>query len=124
MAIAIPLEQLRVELRKRRREEELSLQSVEAATGVSASTLSRLERGMLPNVEIIEKVASWLGVNVQAGADTGGEIQTDEELIQAIEVHLRANKNLEEHVARAIAKSYEVVMRLELEKERAKKTRR
>lgn len=116
MAITILLDQLKEELRKRRAEEGLSLRDVEAATGISPSTLSRIERGHIPDLALIAKLADWLGVNVQAAGEEMGGINTDEDMMRAIEVHLRANKNLDREVARAIARSYDVVMRFEMER--------
>lgn len=118
LAITIPMTQLGAELRKRRKEEGLSLRDVEERTGMSASTLSRMERGHIPDLSIVEKLANWLGVNVQAAGKARMEIESDEDLMRAIEVHLRANKDLSEEVARSIARSYEIVMRFELEREK------
>lgn len=116
MAITIPVHQLGAELRKVRKEKELSLRDVEKATGISPSTLSRIERGHVPDFSVIERLAAFLGVSVQAGGQSNGTIETDEDMMKAIEVHLRANKNLDESIARAIARSYEVVMQVELER--------
>lgn len=120
MPITIPADQLGPELRRRRREDALSLRDVEEATGVSPSTLSRVERGHIPDVGVISKLADWLGVYVQAAGKSAGQIESDEDLIRAIEVHLRANKNLSEQVAREVARSYEAVMRMELERAKDK----
>lgn len=116
MAITIPVKQLGAELRRVRKEKGLSLRDVKEITGISPSTLSRIERGHIPDVAVIGDLADFLGVTVQAGSQADGDIKTDEDMVKAIEVHLRANKNLDENVARAIARSYEVVMHVEMER--------
>lgn len=116
MAITIPIQQLGAELRRVRKDRELSLRDVKEITDISASTLSRIERGHIPDVAVVGALADFLGVTVRAGSRADGEIETDEDMVKAIEVHLRANKHLDETVARDIARSYEVVMRVELER--------
>ena len=120
MAITIAIGQLGPMLRKRRRDSELSLRQVEEVTGLSASTLSRIERGQVPDLESIKTLARWLGVNVKAAGDSSSEIRSDKDLADTIEVHLRANKNLPEDVAKAIAGAFQVVMEWEIEKAKRK----
>ena len=90
-------------------------------TGVSAATLSRIERGSTPDLDIVDKLGQWLGVTVHAGGKERTPKTSDEEMKRSIEVHLRANKNLPANLARSIADSFDFVMRLELEKAAAKK---
>jgi len=122
MAITVTVDQLGAELRTRRKELGLSLRAVEQQTGISAATLSRVERGSIPEIGAIEKLAQWLNVNVTA-ADTGPPgVKTDQDLKRVIAVHLRTNRKLPEKTARAIAETFDVVMRVEME--RAKKGER
>jgi transcriptional regulator with XRE-family HTH domain len=114
--LTITLSQLGLELEKKREKLGWSLRRVEAATGISAATLSRIERSHIPDHEIVEKLAQWLGVNVQAAGDNEAQIKTDDELVQAIEVHLRASKRLPNEVARAIAQNVGVVLNYEVQK--------
>ena len=44
----------------------LSLQEVAEQSGVSAPTLSRLERGSVPDLESFRKICIWLGVSTDA----------------------------------------------------------
>ena len=119
MAITVTVDQLGAELRSRRKELGLSLRAVAQHTGISAATLSRVERGNIPEVGVIEKLAQWLKVNVSA-AETGKPgVKTDQDLKRMIAVHLRANRKLSEKTARAIAETFDTVMRIEVE--RAKK---
>ena len=116
MAITVTVDQLGAELRTRRKELGLSLRAVEQQTGISAATLSRVERGSIPEIGAIEKLAQWLNVNVTA-ADTGPPgVKTDQDLKRVIAVHLRANRKLPEKTARAIAETFDVVMRVEMER--------
>lgn len=125
MPITLPLEQLGSELKRRRRERQLSLRAVELQTGVSPATLSRLERGNTPDLSVVEKIANWLGVSVAtAGAQReslSSTVKTDEDLKRTIAVHLRANKKLSSELAEAIAETFDMVVRLELEKQKKKR---
>ncbi len=119
VAITIPVDQLGSELRRKRVNEGMNLKDVEEETGISASTLSRVERGRIPKVEDIKKLAEWLSVNVQAAGEEQSTIQSDEDLVRAIEVHLRARKNLSEQAARTIAKTVDAFMAWEVQKQRS-----
>jgi transcriptional regulator with XRE-family HTH domain len=116
MAVTVTVDQLGAELKRRREELGISLRTVEHDTKISAATLSRVERGSVPDIPIIERLATWLGVNVCAVGEEIQTVQTDEDLKRAIAVHLRANKSLPETVARAIVESFDLVMRVELER--------
>lgn len=119
MAITIPVDQLGSELRRKRVKEGMNLKDVEEETGISASTLSRVERGRIPKVEDIKKLAEWLSVNVQAAGEEQSTIQSDEDLVRAIEVHLRARKNLSEQAAQTIARTVDTFLAWEVQKQRS-----
>src|SRR6266480_6043928 len=121
MAITVAVDQLAAELKTRRTRLELSLREVQSQTGISAATLSRIERGSLPEVGVIEKLAKWLKVNVSAARPEEAGVRTDEDLKRTIAVHLRANRKLSEKTARAIAEAFDVVMKVRLEEERRSK---
>jgi len=121
MTLAIAIDELGDELRRRREAKKLSLRDVEEVTGVSAATLSRIERGSTPDLDIVAKLATWLSVSVHTAGKTRAPKTTDEQLKRSIEVHLRANKKLSPDLAKSIADSFDFVMRLELEKAAAKK---
>ena len=116
MAVTVNTDQLGAELKRRREELGISLRAVENATKISAATLSRVERGSVPDLRIMEQLAQWLGVKISAVGDQDSGIKTDADLKRTIAVHLRANRNMSEEVARAIAESFELVMRVELER--------
>jgi transcriptional regulator with XRE-family HTH domain len=121
MAVTITMQELGEELKRKREKTDLSLRDVQDATGVSAATLSRIERGSTPDLEVVKKLANWLGVTVQAGGEDLPRTNTDAELKRSIEVHLRANKKLSANLARSIADSFDVVMRVELQRAASKR---
>jgi transcriptional regulator with XRE-family HTH domain len=121
VAATVSVEQLGHELRRRRKEIGMSLRDLEDTIGISAATLSRVERGRVPDVGVIEKLAAWLGVNVVAAGERNSEIRTDEDLKTTIAVHLRANKNLSESTARAIAETFAFVMQFEIQRSKDRK---
>lgn len=124
MPVTITLEQLGAELKRTREERGLSLRQAEEAIGVSAATLSRIERGSQPELAVVNKLAPWLGVSIAASGDPRPSILTDEDLKRTISVHLRANKNLSEEVARSIVDSFELIMKLETERARVREADR
>jgi transcriptional regulator with XRE-family HTH domain len=65
----------------------------EEIEGVSASTLSRIEQGKVPDVDTFIKLCSWLGVS----ADTFSYHKSEEKKLdkQGIIAHLRAEKELD-----------------------------
>lgn len=120
MAVTMTVDQLRAELKRRRKSTGFTLRDVEHETGISPATLSRFERGSTPEFAVITRLADWLGLNVVAAGEQSSVIQTDEDLKRTIAVHLRANKNLPEDVARAIVDSFDVIMQVELQKAKAR----
>ncbi|HWZ61124.1 MAG TPA: helix-turn-helix transcriptional regulator [Gemmatimonadaceae bacterium] len=122
MAVSVTVDQLGAELKRRREELGVSLRAVENDTKISAATLSRLERGSgNPDLAVVERLARWLNVIVRAAGSDHTEIKTDEDLKRTIAVHLRANKKLSDHVVRAIADSFDIVMRMEIERDKKQK---
>lgn len=119
MPLTITVDQLGEELSRRRGELGASLRTIEQRTGISAATLSRIERGSTPDLVIIERLAAWLGVVVHAsGATRSTEVPavqlSDAELLRTIELHLRATKQMSAELARSIAKSFDTVMHVEI----------
>ena len=54
--------ELGVALKAERRKRRLSLREVSYETGVSVNTLSRIERGYLPDLKNYQRIIDWLGV--------------------------------------------------------------
>lgn len=75
--------------------------------GVSASTLSRVEQGKLPDLEIFFKICKWLEINPDMFMSNSkkSEFSKDKETTQEkIAVHLRADKTLSKETADALIK--------------------
>lgn len=106
----LPVEQLGAELRRIRSQRRLSLRAVAEVTGISASTLSRLERGSTPDYDIVDRLADWLKVSVATGVPPTRLPKTDQEVAQVVEVHLRANKKLSSETARAISEAVRLLL--------------
>jgi len=104
---------------KRRREEQgLSLRDVADQTGVSASTLSRIENGTgKPDAENIARLTAWLDMpldRIMASRqqnNDGAEAVVyfpHESMPEIVEAHLRADRNLSPETARALSELFRV----------------
>jgi transcriptional regulator with XRE-family HTH domain len=103
---------------KRRREElNLSLRDVADKTGVSASTLSRIENGTgKPDADNIARLTSWLDMPVDRVMKKSGENESVEAVVyypheampEIVEAHLRADKNLTPETAKALSELFRV----------------
>lgn len=102
---------------KRHREElEMSLRDVADVTGVSASTLSRIENGTgKPDADNIARLTGWLDMPIdrvmhkQAASDVEPVIYYPHEATpEIVEAHLRADKNLTPETANALSELFRV----------------
>ena len=102
---------------KRRREETgQSLRDVADITGVSASTLSRIENGTgKPDADNIARLTNWLDMpidrvmNKTAASDVEPVIYYPHEATpEIVEAHLRADKNLTPETANALSELFRV----------------
>ena len=104
---------------KRRREEQgLSLRDVADQTGVSASTLSRIENGTgKPDAENIARLTAWLDVpldRIMASRKHDNEgteavvYFPHESTPEIVEAHLRADRNLSAETAKALSELFRV----------------
>lgn len=97
-------------IKAKRRASYLGVRDAAKECGISAATLSRLERGAfsnLPDATTLTKLAGWLHTSVS-------ELLQEEELLmkgltpqstvpEIVEVHLRADKNLSPKTAKALS---------------------
>ena len=91
-------------LRTRRRNMRLSLRDLAAEIGVSLNTLSRVERGYVPNLNNFQRIVDWLGVP----ADSFLEAQADPASTpEAIARHLRSDRRLSPEAATRIGEIVE-----------------
>ena len=105
-------------IRRKREEQGLSLRDVADETGVSASTLSRIENGTgKPDADNIARLTAWLNVPVErimSGRATDGDEAKavvyfpQESTPEIVEAHLRADRNLTPETAKALSELFRV----------------
>lgn len=103
-------------IRAKRREEGIGLREAGRKSGVSPSTLSRLERGTsetLPDLDTLNQIADWLKMPLSALLGEKGEKRCKKgpELgtLEQIQVSLRADKNLSPETAHALFQSFQIL---------------
>lgn len=108
-------------IRRRREELGLSLRDVADETGVSASTLSRIENGTgKPDADNIARLTGWLNMPMERvmgapRADAGDDALAgavhyfpQEATPDIVEAHLRADRNLTPETAKALSELFRV----------------
>jgi transcriptional regulator with XRE-family HTH domain len=105
-------------VRRRREQQSLSLRDVAEQTGVSASTLSRIENGTgKPDADNISRLASWLDMPIERVMHHGHRSPSDpkpvvyyphESTPEIVEAHLRADKHLTAETAKALSELFRV----------------
>ncbi len=105
-------------VRRRREEQGLSLRDVAEETGVSASTLSRIENGTgKPDADNIARLAGWLDMPIERVMHGGHGSASDpkpvvyyphESTPEIVEAHLRADRHLSPETARALSELFRV----------------
>jgi transcriptional regulator with XRE-family HTH domain len=111
-------EELGRAIRRRRDELGLSLRDVADKTGVSASTLSRIENGTgKPDADNIARLAGWLDMpmeRVLSGRNSNNDeaaaviYYPHESTPEIVEAHLRADQNLTPETASALSELFRV----------------
>jgi len=85
--------------------------------GVSASTLSRIEQGNVPDLETFARICKWLGVAPNEfmadtkGSKAGTETASGENTPEMIETHLRADRVLPLETINALSEMIRVAYR-------------
>lgn len=70
---------------------------------VSASTLSRVEQGKIPDLETFFELCRWLNVSPDELTNSGfGSNQADASTPEKIEIHLRADRTLDSETVDAL----------------------
>jgi transcriptional regulator with XRE-family HTH domain len=105
-------------IRRRREEAGMSLRDVADTTGVSASTLSRIENGTgKPDADNIARLTTWLNMpiervmgNIGSQGDQANPVVyfPQESTPDIVEAHLRADKNLSADTAKALSELFRV----------------
>ena len=106
MADPIDLEMLGQKLRRVRKERELTLEDVAKETQISIPTLSRIERGDAKGLlsETLITLSDWLGQPIKLWRKGDSKQSTPD----VIELHLRADKNLDKKTAEALATLFRI----------------
>ncbi len=91
-------------LRTRRREQGLSLRDLATETGVSLNTLSRVERGHVPDLKNFRRIVDWLDVPADSFLLSNADLTATPEVIAR---HLRSDRLLSPEAAVQIAKIVE-----------------
>lgn len=113
----VKTQELGTAIKRRREELGLSLRDVADVTGVSASTLSRIENGTgKPDADNIARLTSWLDMPMDRimGKQTAtAEVEPvvyypHEATPEIVEAHLRADKNLSPETANALSELFRV----------------
>jgi len=105
-------------IRRRREQQGLSLRDVADETGVSASTLSRIENGTgKPDADNIARLAAWLDMPIERVMHHGHRPASDpkpvvyyphESTPEIVEAHLRADRHLTPQTAKALSELFRV----------------
>ena len=105
-------------VRRRREQQEMSLRDVADETGVSASTLSRIENGTgKPDADNIARLAAWLDMPIERVMHHGPRSAADpkpvvyyphESTPEIVEAHLRADRHLTPETAKALSELFRV----------------
>ena len=100
----IDASELATRIKARRRERAISLRAAAAEAGVSAATLSRVERGdYLPERDNLFRLLRWVGAPATEPAGPAEPHPPGAATMEAIELHLRADKDLTPDDAETIA---------------------
>jgi Helix-turn-helix. len=105
-------------VRRRRDQEGLSLRDAAQETGVSASTLSRIENGAgKPDADNIARLTTWLDMPIERVMSRGNLGVGDpkpviyyphESTPEVVEAHLRADRHLTPETAKALSELFRV----------------
>jgi len=100
-------------VRAKRRSKKLSIREAAEEVGVSAPTISRVERGHLPERENLLRLARWAGVRIDPVLhDNARQARNalvhrpDASTVEAVELHLRADKNLSRGDAETLSEMF------------------
>ena len=84
-----------------RRAKEMNWKEVASATGVSASTLTRMAQGKRPDVDGLAALAAWSGLDADQFVRSEGD-RPEPEPLAMISTYLRMDRNLTPEAAQAI----------------------
>jgi transcriptional regulator with XRE-family HTH domain len=100
----IPASDLATRVKARRHARGISLRAAAVEAGVSAATLSRVERGdYMPERDNLFRLLRWVGAPVAEPSGPAEPHPPGAATMEAIELHLRADKDLTPDDAETIA---------------------
>lgn len=108
------LANISAKIKAKRRETGLGLRASAEQSKVSASTLSRIERGAatsIPDANTLNKLAKWLDTSVNSLLDIEEKPDNSPLLTtpEIVEVHLRADKELSPKTAKSLATMFKMM---------------
>jgi transcriptional regulator with XRE-family HTH domain len=106
-----PIEALGPLLRQRRRALRRSLRDLADEIDVSFNTLSRVERGHVPDLNNFRKIVAWLGLPIDAFSIVDDDRVEALDTPAVIATHLMADPNLGPDDAAHLAKTLETMYR-------------
>lgn len=83
---------------------------------ISASTLSRIEQGKLPDLDTFFKICKWLGKNSDIFMENKKSTRNTSDVKDKISVHLRSDSTLSSETADALIKMIELAYKSEINK--------
>lgn len=99
----IDVDELRARVVEHRRERGLSLRAASSESGVPLNTLSRVEKGYLPDLTNFTRLVSWMGLDLSAILRGPQRIDHAESTTDTIRASLRSDPYLTEQAATQIA---------------------
>jgi transcriptional regulator with XRE-family HTH domain len=114
MKSKIVLAEISAKIKAKRRETGLGLRAAADVSKISASTLSRIERGAatsLPDTDTLTKLATWLDTSINSLINVEGRKDNSpkQTIPEIVEVHLRADKELNSKAAQSLATMFKMM---------------
>src|SRR5258706_15170917 len=78
-------------------------EAVQQIGDISPATLSRIENGRIPDMDVFLRLCDWIGLPAETFVKRETDVTTEPKTIEVIEAHLRADRNLDHAAAEAIA---------------------
>jgi transcriptional regulator with XRE-family HTH domain len=105
------ISQLGEMLKDRRRHKRLSLRDLADQTGVSFNTLSRVERGHVPDLRNLRRITDWLEVPVEMFIEPGPGASTPEVVARHLSTDPRLSRDAVAEIAELVADMYQRLVR-------------
>lgn len=88
---------------KARRGEMGLREAVQQIGDISPATLSRIENGRIPDMDVFLRICDWIGIPAETFLKRESDATALPKTTEVIEAHLRADRNLDDATAEAIA---------------------